>query len=515
LNPQIQPIQQLQPIQPINVVWLKRDLRLQDHAPLCAALTDGTPALLLYCFEPGWMQGADSDVRHWRFVRQSLDDLQRQLADLPLALHVLHGDAAEVLADLHAIFSIKNIFSHAETGNAWTYMRDLRVAFFCKKKGITWHESPTNGVVRRLYHRRDWEQRVADRLRAPLAMPDWSLARSAPDLPDALRQKYPLDTLPEDVLTDHPDFQPGGEGVAWRYLRSFLTDRRRAYYRHISKPEAARRSCSRISPYLTWGCLSVRQAYQAAKTATEQTNDRYNLGQFVSRLFWQSHFVQKLETEWRMEFENMNRGFDLIRTETDPALVAAWAEGRTGYPLVDACMRCVVATGYLNFRMRAMLVSFLTHYLWQPWQAGVHHLARQFLDYEPGIHYAQFQMQAGSMGVNTLRIYNPVKQSLEHDAEGVFLKKWLPELAHLPLQFVHEPWKMTPMEAELYRFRLGEDYPSPIVDIDRTYTSVRDRLWAHRQHPAVLADNERILRTHTKRRSADETTVVGEPEVSE
>jgi deoxyribodipyrimidine photo-lyase len=214
---------------------------------------------------------------------------------------------------------------------------------------------------------------------------------------------------------------------------------------------------------------------------------------FVSRLHWHCHFIQKFESECRIEFENLNRGFDGIRSEIRPDWVDAWSSGQTGFPMVDAAMRSVCATGYLNFRMRSLLVSFLTHHLWQPWQAGVVHLARQFLDFEPGIHYAQFQMQAGTMGVNTLRIYNPVKQAEDNDPEGVFLRKWLPELAALPLPLLREPWKMTELEALSYRVRLGTDYPHRILDHEEAARHAREHLWGTKRSPQARSEVPAIL----------------------
>jgi deoxyribodipyrimidine photo-lyase len=223
----------------------------------------------------------------------------------------------------------------------------------------------------------------------------------------------------------------------------------------------------------------------------------FQLKSFASRLRWHDHFIQKFEMEDRMEFENLNRGFNLLRTHWNEEFYQAWAEGRTGYPLVDACMRCLHETGYINFRMRSMLISFLTHHLWLDWKNGAVHLAKLFLDFEPGIHYTQVQMQAGVTGINTFRIYNPVKQSWEHDPEATFIKQWIPELRPLPIAFTHEPWKMTSIDQSLYHFKVGINYPLPIVDIEKTYRYASDQLHQIKKKKQVLTEANRIIKKHT------------------
>ena len=227
------------------------------------------------------------------------------------------------------------------------------------------------------------------------------------------------------------------------------------------------------------------------------------LAAFDERLHWHCHFIQKLESEPRLENENLSRATDALRPRTANAgHLAAWRDGATGFPLVDACMRSLAATGWLNFRMRAMLVSFAAYDLWLDWRAPGLHLARLFADYEPGIHYSQLQMQAGTSGINALRIYNPVKQSREQDPDGAFIRRWVPELAGVSAQWIHEPWRLPAGLQDRFGVRPGHDYPLPVVDHERAARHARRRFAEIRRGSEARRESREIFHRHGSRRPA-------------
>jgi len=484
----------------VEVVWFKRDLRLRDHAPLCQAMASKRPVLLIYIVEPSQLEDPHFDLRHWRFIYQSIQDLNQQLASTDNRIFILHGEALDVFSSIQRYYGQFTLHSSQEIGVTSTFSRDIAVANWCNAEGIRWHQQPYAGVTRGAKNRHRWDENWMAVMRAcPLRFNAHEL-RSAPPPPSELNY-----SPPSAWLETNEKMQRGGENWAWKTLHSFSKGRGKRFHLDISKPLAARKACSRLSPYLAWGNISMRETYQYFSQLANEPGWQRPMNAAVSRLHWHCHFIQKFESETRMEHQPVNRAYESFPHRKDDQLahdLEAWCEGRTGVPLVDACMRCVVATGYLNFRMRAMLVSFLCHHLNIDWRLGVHHLARQFLDFEPGIHYPQFQMQAGMTGINTIRIYNPVKQAQEHDPEASFIKQWLPELVDIPAPLVFSPWELSPMELTMYGLTLGVDYPAPIINVDTAAAEARDRLWGFKAKHDVKHEAKRILDRHVRQASA-------------
>lgn len=469
---------------PINIVWLKRDLRLSDHEPLVLAERSSMPVLIVYCFEPTLLQSSKFSLRHWRFIYQSLEDLKKQLTPYQLTIQIFHRSFIQSLDILKESFDIQSIFSHQETGNKLTFDRDKAVKAYCNKNGIHWIETAIDGIIRGLRTRREWEIQLTKYFKGPIHTPNLHKIIS-PVLPDSLQKK--LQGAPLDPTFKKPDisFQTGGPSYAIRTLNQFLKTRVKNYSKQISSPALSPKSCSRLSTYLAYGNVSSKVVWQMAENYKNAQND-WSINNFQTRLWWRSHYLQKLESMWQIEFEPINPGMNQLDRTEDEAKFAAWATGHTGFPMVDASMRCLIHTGWINFRMRAMLVTFASFALWLDWKIIAHHLGNLFLDYEPGIHYPQIQMQAGLSGYHTLRIFNPMVQSQERDPDGAFVRRWVPELRDLDPPYLFKPWEISPMEKKFLKFNPGSNYIMPIVDYDQSVKFNKDRYWQVRCSKPVI-----------------------------
>lgn len=443
-----------------NIIWFKRDLRVSDHAPLEVASKSGL-VLPLYIIEPELWKLPDSGRRHWHFIHDSVLDLQHNLAALGTPLVIRIGEVVKVLEELRSELGSFTLWSHEETGNGWTYRRDITVLQWCQAHHIIWNELPSNGVVRRLKSRDGWARLRDTRMTDPM------IARPSrlQGISNVISQTLPSKNDAMFGNSSIGSVQQGGQKEAVKTLDSFLKERASRYMQTISKPGVSAQHCSRLSAHITFGTLSVREIEQATKAKIQSLAEnsdpdaaffKRNLGAFLSRLAWHCHFIQKLEQQPDIEFKCMHPAFENMRkAHFREDFFEAWKTGQTGYPLVDACMRSLHDNGWITFRMRAMLVSFASYHLWLDWRQTAPFLAQLFTDYEPGIHYSQFQMQSGVTGINAVRMYNPIKQSIDQDPQGKFIRRYVPELKSVPDSFIHEPWRMeTPPSY----------YPKPIVN---------------------------------------------------
>ncbi len=434
----------------------------------------------------------DSSNRHLQFVYHSIIQLNQQLKDYNRKVEIFHGEALQVFEFLSETFILKNIFSHEESGVLKTWERDKAVANFLELNTIKWVQSQKDGILRGLKNRKSWDKKWHEYINTPVIINSYSTQESI-----IFENQFSLPQELFKILEIYPEeYLKAGEDYAWRYLKSFCEDRGKNYNRFISKPLESRKSCARISPYLAWGNLSIKQTYHFVQNHPNYEKHSRAFEGMLTRLIWHDHFIQKFETDCSYQNLCINKGYESLEFSNNPTYLQAWKEGNTGLPLVDACMRCLIKTGWINFRMRAMVVSVLCHHLDCDWRLGMYHLAQLFLDYEPGIHYPQFQMQAGTTGVNIIRIYNPIKQSQDHDAKGIFIKQWIPELSDVPIEFIHEPWKMTTLD----KVFLGIDsiYPDPIVDLEKSGKYAREKIWGHRENLLVQKENKRILKIHVR-----------------
>lgn len=607
----------------MDVVWLKRDLRIHDHGPFAEIIKSNNPFCILYLFEPDQLSEPTVHGSHISFINESLVDLDRTLSGIIRndnrenhmdddddignysfqCITVCHANAVYTMNSIHHKTKINRILSHQETGHYKSFIRDKTIRKWCRINNVPIIEYNQTGVTRCLRDRDDFAKKFNDFLMKPLYSDDIpfdivvSSNHDQPttrngivyacknrlvttlDLHKRIRQPIKLEDvteIPIEHRTDRIQRQKGGETKALKTLQSFLSSRGSFYSSGISSPNTSWNSGSRLSPYLTWGNISIRlvihktrekQCYlrqekkklKGDKKLTETdcdnsqkqqanidtpfslcqpnrnnsdaisstTVDGYwlkSLQAFSSRMHWRSHFIQKLESEPLMEKRDLCPAYQHLRRQEDDwnqSYYDAWATGKTGFPFLDACMRCLIKHGWLNFRMRAMVVSFATYNLWLDWKRIAPHLARLFLDYEPGIHYPQLQMQSGTTGINAMRVYNVTKQGKDQDPKGIFIRKYIHELKNVPLEYIHEPSRMTRSVQEkthVYIVNHGNDdynnsssssqassnqecfyYPKPIVNEQETAKIAKDKVSSIRKQESTKKMAEEVYIKHGSR----------------
>ncbi|ABM71608.1 putative deoxyribodipyrimidine photolyase [Prochlorococcus marinus str. MIT 9515] len=471
----------------INILWFKKDLRINDNEALIESLKDRDIIPIFIIEKEIWSQKTYSD-RQWQFCKESLLDLRISLANIGQPLIIRTGKVIEIFDQISNNFEIKAIYSHQETGDYLTYKRDQEVRKWASMKKIIWKEYLQFSVFRGKLDRNNWSTKWKKNMERKLFTEPSKINPIEID---------PGEIPPDNFFCFKDDFckgrLKGGREIGLKRMEYFFSNKLSYYSKDISSPEKSFDSCSRLSPYISWGCISIKEIIHKANSITNP-----NSKMLKSRLTWHCHFIQKLESEPELEFKEFHPYFQKIRKK-DSHLLKLWSEGKTGFPFLDACMRSLNFHGWLNFRMRAMLMSFASYNLWIPWQESGSELASKFLDYEPGIHWNQCQMQAGTTSINVNRIYNPIKQGKDHDPKGNFIKKWVPEIQNYPENFVHEPWLMEKFNSKEYE---NSEYIKPIINLSETTKNARKRIQEITQREGYWDISKGIYMKHGSRRKA-------------
>lgn len=473
----------------VQVVWFKRDLRIHDHAALTAAVDTGAPVLPLYVVEPSLIAHPHTSPRHVELVLDGLTDLRESLTAIGAPLVVRVGEVVGVLENLSTHVGIESIHSHEEFGILATWERDRAVAAWCRARGVRYREHRQSGAMRGLTSRDHWSRQRMALFNQPLHLAPVAIRPTAVD-PGPMPALRDLGVTPEKMVYR----QCGGESAGREVLRTWINERVTGYERHLSSPVSGWSGCSRLSVHLALGTVSAREVHARAQSRKgEPSSPKFSLNAFEERIAWRDHFAQKLEDAPHIEQSALHPAFDGLRPATANAVaLEAFTQGQTGYPMVDAVVRSLAATGWTTFRMRSMITSFASYDLWLPWQESGRVLARWFTDYDPGIHWPQIQMQSGVTGMNTLRIYDPVKQQLDHDPTGQFVRKWVPELRDVPLDLLATPWLVA--NDERY------DYPDPIVDHAAAVAQAKRRISVVRTQIHGDGSTLALLERHGSRR---------------
>lgn len=479
----------------LQIIWFKRNLRVSDNE-FFSLLDSNIPTIWVYLFEEEIINQEDFSYFHLKFITESLLDLRENLKKLNINLIVEKTFFEDFINKLEfEWFKILKIVWTQETWNMASYKRDLRVKKYLKEKNINLLEVANNWIVRWLKNRNEWTKIWNLRMEKEFFEPKVFINNNF--FKDRILKTNEILNYYKNK-TKHLKTQTWWETTANKILKTFLDIRCLNYSYNIWKPYESTYNCSRLSPYISYWNISIKTIFKSCidkinflKNNKDENsiNKIKQINFFLSRIHWQSHFVQKLESDPFIEFKNLIPDFDNIRTKVDKKIIDDFFNWNTWIPYIDACIICLKNTWWINFRSRACIVSYICNTMMQPWQSISKRLACLFTDYEPWIHYSQLQMQSWTTWINTIRIYNPIKQSKEKDPDWKFIRKWIPKLKDIPNEYIHEPW--------LYHNKIP--WYDKKIEIDKLNKIARDILWEIKSN-SNKNKIEEVLKKHWSRK---------------
>jgi deoxyribodipyrimidine photo-lyase len=469
------------------VVWFRRDLRVADHPGLVAAVDAADQVVPVFVVDRTLLDGRPSGPNRRAFLHGALRSLARDLEALGGRLLVLEGDPVEVIPVVARTFAAGAVFCSRDL-TPYARRRDTAVERALRADGRSLRSLPgnylsdvdevrtTTGDPFRIYSpfaRAAKAEGWDDPLPAPgrIRVPE-ELGRAGPDAPGAGPGDFGLEGAVE--LT------PPDPAAALERLQWFVANRVDGYGR--GRNFMATDGTSRLSPYLRFGLVSPRQV--AAAVAAPRARGAGNRETFVNELLWRDFYAYVLYHQPESAWAHMRPEFAHFEFEDDPEGLAAWREGRTGYPLVDAGMRQLSGQGWVHNRARLVVASFLTKHLLIDWREGARFFLQHLMDGDLPSNNGGWQWVAGT-GTDAApyyRIFNPVTQAEKFDPEGDYIRRWVPELAKLPAPAVFAPWQAAAPDLETAGVRLGTDYPHPIVDHRRARDRALSRFQEARAH---------------------------------
>ena len=463
-----------------DAVIFHRNLRIEDNAALYNASLN-QDYFSLFVFDKEYWSQADRSINQLKFALDSLKELETKLEKLNVNLYVFEGNFKDLAIYLNKSHPKLNLHINHTTETEY-FSKNLKKLTEANSLNLISYKDFGIQITEqnRDLWARDWQLHMKTKtFEVPLVNKNLNVL----DLPT-------FSKFQNNLNESCPHTQKGGTSSGIDLLISFLEKRCKGYSKKMSSPSEGAYACSRLSPHIAFGTLSMRNIYQELEKNINNSKYRWDLYSFKKRLHWHCHFIQKLDTQPSLQHQSMHPDCDILRPEADNELIEKWMTGNTGFPFVDACMLYLKKYGWINFRMRAMLMSFASYNLWQPWQKTSPLLASTFTDYEPGIHICQVQMQSGVTGINLPRIYSVVKQSLDQDPDASWIKEQIPDLKNID-------------KAKIHSAELGELYKEKIVDIKSSAKKARELIWQIRGKADFKKKARAVYELHgSRKRSA-------------